>query len=115
MYFQTDQQLNKIKISGELVMEVYDGWTITDVMCDDVPSEQIDKLTVTLVKAKKQDYDFAEYADRLWKIAYERGKRDALEQTDCDTCKWAEDADEHCECCGEAYINNYEPQAERSE
>lgn len=33
-------------------------------------------------------YDFGEYADRLWKIAYERGKREALEQTEpsCDTC-----------------------------
>ena len=33
--------------------------------------------------------DFGEYADRLWKIAYKRGKREALEQTksSCDTCK----------------------------
>ena len=27
-------------------------------------------------------YDFGEYADRLWKIAYERGKREALERTE---------------------------------
>ena len=34
-------------------------------------------------------------------------------QTDCETCKYAEEADEHCEFCGEAYINNYTPQTER--
>lgn len=34
------------------------------------------------------------------------------EQTDCDTCKYAQIADEHCEFCGEAYIDNYEPQTE---
>ena len=42
-------------------------------------------------------YDFGEYADRLWKIAYERGKREALEQTEpsCDTCK-LKDTTEWC-------------------
>ena len=30
-------------------------------------------------------YDFGEYAYRLWKIAYERGKREALEQTEPQT------------------------------
>ena len=37
----------------------------------------------------ESQYDFGAYADRLREIAYERGKREALEQTEpsCDTCK----------------------------
>lgn len=31
-------------------------------------------------------YDFGEYADRLWKIAYERGKREALAKDEPQTC-----------------------------
>lgn len=58
-------------------------------------------------------YDFGEYADRLWKIAYERGKREALEQTEpsCDTCK-LKDTTEWCkrqEVC-RAYQPKDEPQ-----
>lgn len=30
-------------------------------------------------------YDFGDFADRLWEIAYERGKREALEQTEPQT------------------------------
>lgn len=61
-------------------------------------------------------YDFGEYADRLWKIAYERGKREALEQTEpsCDTCK-LKDTTEWCkrqEVC-RAYQPKDEPQTER--
>ena len=53
--------------------------------------------------------------------AYENGdctlnaKKVDTPQTDCETCKYAQIADEHCEFCGEAYIDNYEPQTERSE
>ena len=40
---------------------------------------------LTFEKADEPQYDFGEYADRLWKIAYERGKREALEQTEPQT------------------------------
>ena len=42
-------------------------------------------MTSFYIAADRKDepqYDFGEYADRLWKIAYERGKREALEQTE---------------------------------
>ena len=39
-------------------------------------------------------YDFSEYADRLWKIAYERGKREALEQTEPTISKMEQVEDE---------------------
>ena len=60
--------------------------------------------------------------------AYMRGWNDALDavqngkfhiaernetESECNTCKYAEDADEHCELCGIADINNYEPKADR--
>jgi hypothetical protein len=50
--------------------------------------EQVDK-DINVRSKDEPQYDFGEYADRLWKIAYERGKREALEQTEpsCDTCK----------------------------
>ena len=42
-----------------------------------------------IVKADRKtepQYDFSEYADRLWKIAYERGKREALAKDEPQTC-----------------------------
>ena len=99
MYFKTDRQLNRIDIRGKLVMEVYDGWTITDVMCDDVPSEQIDKLTVTLVKTKKQDV-----------VEVVRCK-------DCTGCRFVGTYDTQFPCanCARKTKDYYEPQTERSE
>ena len=41
---------------------------------------QRERIAELLAKTEPQ-YDFSEYADRLWKIAYERGKREA-EQTE---------------------------------
>ena len=54
-------------------------------------------------------YDFGEYADRLWKIAYERGKREALEQT----CRWWDG--KRCHGIGRDYQPKDEPQTERRE
>ena len=57
-----------------------------------------DKRTITHECVKdthdkgEPQYDFSEYADRLWKIAYERGKREALEQTE-PTCSKMEQVD----------------------
>ena len=42
----------------------------------------IDLEVVEADRKTEPQYDFSEYADRLWKIAYERGKREALEQTE---------------------------------
>lgn len=62
----------------------------------------------------ESQYDFGAYADRLWRIAYERGKREALEQTEaqtCDNCK-LKDTTEWCkrqEVC-RAYQPKDEPQ-----
>ena len=57
--------------------------------CDGCKEGQEDCYGCPFVKRDEPQYDFGEYADRLWKIAYERGKREALEQTEpsCDTCK----------------------------
>ena len=77
------------------------------------------KATISkMEQVDKPQYDFGEYADRLWKIAYERGKREALEQTEpsCDTCK-LKDTTEWCkrqEVC-RAYEPKDEPQTERRE
>lgn len=47
--------------------------------------EQVGK-DINVRSKDEPQYDFGEYADRLWKIAYERGKREALEQTEPQTC-----------------------------
>ena len=74
--------------------------------------EQVDKDINVRSKTEPQ-YDFGDYADRLWKIAYERGKREALEQTEpsCETCK-LKDTTEWCkrqEVC-RAYQPKDDPQ-----
>ena len=76
--------------------------------------EQVDK-DINVRSKDEPQYDFGEYADRLWKIAYERGKREALEQTEpsCETCK-LKDTTEWCkrqEVC-RAYQPTDEPQTE---
>lgn len=50
--------------------------------------------TADTIKIPESQYDFGAYADRLWEIAYARGKREALEQAEpktepqtCNNCK----------------------------
>ena len=81
----------------------------------DTIHRQLDRLDRKDESQSKSQYDFGEYADRLWKIAYERGKREALEQTEpsCDTCK-LKDTTEWCkrqEVC-RAYQPKDEPQTD---
>ena len=56
-----------------------------EVPCGDLPCDVCHGYSNYEPKDEPQ-YDFGEYADRLWKIAYERGKREALEQTEPQTC-----------------------------
>ena len=49
---------------------------------------------LTADRKTEPQYDFGEYADRLWKIAYERGKREALEQTEPTISKMEQVEDE---------------------
>ena len=98
-------------------------WSISESMRNRLePYDEADRKTEPTISKMEQvdepQYDFGEYADRLWKIAYERGKREALEQTEpsCDTCK-LKDTTEWCkrqEVC-RAYQPKDEPQTERSE
>lgn len=81
--------------------------------CEDLQDWK-DRMWAEAIVTEPQ-YDFGEYADRLWKIAYERGKREALEQTEpsCDTCK-LKDTTEWCkrqEVC-RAYQPKDEPQTD---
>ncbi len=59
---------------------------------------QIEEYKRTFAEAYKQgfidamsvcktepQYDFGDFADRVWEIAYERGKREAFEQTEPQT------------------------------
>ena len=99
------------------------------------------KELINADRKTEPQYDFGEYADRLWKIAYERGKREALKQTEptiskmeqvdepqtnpfvppydnCKTCKWWNDI---IGGFGECFVDECEyepkdePQTERSE
>ena len=84
-------------------------------------------IGVTADRKTEPQYDFDEYADRLWKIAYERGKREALEQTEpqnyCDDCLYRDTCDSKeffYACTSKATISKMEqvedePQTERSE
>lgn len=42
----------------------------------------IAKDALRVLEAEQKRGEFSEYADRLWEIAYERGRREALEQTE---------------------------------
>ena len=51
----------------------------------ELATKNMNILADALRKTEPQ-YDFGEYADRLWKIAYERGKREALAKDEPQTC-----------------------------
>lgn len=76
-------ELNEYKdIVEEIVHRQNDCWYDTKVLANAVYA-----ILRYLTRDRKTEpqYDFGEYADRLWKIAYERGKREALEQTEPQT------------------------------
>ena len=86
-----------------------------DTFCGVPMAEAIEVMQKYKASKNEPQYDFGAYADRLWKIAYERGKREALEQTEpsCDTCK-LKDTTEWCkrqEVC-RAYQPKDEPQSD---
>ena len=52
--------------------------------------------------------DMSEYSSKLWRNAYERGKRDAQSEEDCDTCKHGYFGDDQCNNCRVRYPSHYE-------
>ena len=70
-------------------ISVYDADTNSETKIASFNSQETFEWFIEAVaKADRKtepQYDFGEYADRLWRIAYERGKREALEQTEPQT------------------------------
>ena len=72
----------------KLIMSLNDWWYSSFGYEETEESKAIKKVIDEVEKYVEQaeqtepQYDFGAYADRLWKIAYERGKREALEQTE---------------------------------
>ena len=57
-----------------------DGTRIPEVDCDNFPVEfSVEFIKKHLLSLPSADTDMSEYCDRLWKIAYERGKAEAVQ------------------------------------
>ena len=89
---------------SETVMATYydeenEEWSQKSVTVRDVLDSVCDEYTVL----PSAQLDLSEYSDKLWRNAYERGKRDVLERK---TGKWVHAEDEfgidgnHCDQCG---------------
>ena len=70
-------------------------------------------LMVAVIKARLKGLpsaqpDMSEYSSKLWRNAYERGKRDAQSEEDCDTCKHGYFGDDQCNNCRVRYPSHYE-------
>lgn len=59
--------------------------------------------------------DMSEYSSKLWRNAYERGKRDAQSEEDCDTCKHGYFGDDQCNNCRVRYPSHYERRTDESD
>ena len=59
--------------------------------------DELDTAIATLVNLPSAQPDLSEYSDKLWRNAYERGKRDALEESQWIPCsdRLPEDSDYH--------------------
>ena len=101
------------------LMSKVDGYYTSDRKTEPTPQEYERWLFKEPIEDEPQ-YDFGAYADRLWEIAYERGKREALKakdepqkwtKEDCKGCKYNEYPYDDGTCFVRVCINGnkYEP------
>ena len=77
--------IDKLSVCG-ILADIYptDGEKVVGV-------ERIDKAYEAVLALPSAQPDISEYSDKLWRNAYERGKRDAQpEIIRCKDCKWGD-------------------------
>ena len=70
--------------------------------------QNADDIAEMIANMPSAQPDMSEYSSKLWRNAYERGKKDAQQEEDCDTCKHGYFGDDQCNNCRVRYPSHYE-------
>ena len=100
-----EDAVSRQTLQKELALYLIDDITSEDEVGYNRAINDVQKMVLHLPSAQP---DMSEYSSKLWHNAYERGKRDAQPEEDCDTCKHGYFGDDQCNNCRVRYPSHYE-------